>query len=461
MAKNSLVEEIRGDPAGPEHKASFTWLHDLYRVLWKVAGPLLPAYLRRRARRGKEDPQRMTERFGVPSRARPDGDLLWIHGASVGESLSALPLAERLLKQRPELFILVTTGTLTSATLLASRLPSRAFHQYVPLDHPDYARKFLDHWKPQAVFWLESEFWPNLLGEITSRNIPAALVNSRLSDRSFRRWQRMPRTIAQILNTFRLALPKDDDVARKLSILGSSNTLDIRCEGNLKLASLPLPDKEDDRLVLEREIGSRPFIIAAQTVEGEEDLLARVFQNLQIEFPDLLLIIVPKHPTRAPEIETTLSGHGLSIATRSKNEMPGSDIQTYLADTMGELGLFFRLDGPVVLGRSLVPGFGGSNPLEPARFGRCIIQGPHTINFGEVTEMFSVGKASLVASSETELGSILKTVLEDREMAQQLGTAAKTIVQAAQSVLERYEEALMPLLPKSPEHKKGDTDARS
>lgn len=458
MTKHSFVEETPGDPARPEHKASFTWLHDLYRVLWKVVGPLLPAYLRRRARRGKEDPQRLTERFGIASRSRPGGDLLWIHGASVGESLSALPLVEHLLDQREDLHILFTTGTLTSAELLETRLPERAFHQYVPLDHPRYVAQFLDHWQPDAVFWLESEFWPNLLRGVGERRIRAALLNARLSDRSFKRWLRRPGFIVPVLGGFSLCLAQDDGVATKLKQLGAPQ---VSALGNLKFATPPLPDNARERSALEDMIADRPVVLAAQTAAGEEVMLGKVFRELQDPAINLLLIVVPRHPDRGDAIRDNMEALGLRVATRSRGEAINDQIDIYLADTMGELGTFYRLEALVVLGRSLIPGHGGSNLLEPARFNRCIVQGPWTENFAAMNTLFEDAQASLVVEGEEALKETLARLLNDRGEVARIGSAGNAISLSAASVVERVAGALMPLLPSQPEPNKGNIDARS
>lgn len=437
--------------------ASFSPAQALYRLLWRTMGPLLPFYLRRRARRGKEDPSRLTERYGKPSRARPQGTLLWVHGASVGESLSALPLIERLLAEDRALHVLVTTGTVTSAQLLESRLPERAFHHYVPLDHPAYAATFVDTWRPDAVFWIESEFWPNLLREIALRKIPAALLNARLSTRSFKRWQKSPGFIKTLLETFSLCLAQDEDVASMLKTLGAPS---VSTAGNLKFAALPLPDVEPERRDLERVLGGRKIILGAQTVEGEETLLGSMLPELKREFDDLLIIIVPKHTRRSSSIEQALAASGLKIAVRSRGEVPGAETDVYLADTMGELGLFFRLDAPVFLGRSLVPGYGGSNLLEPAKFGRCIIQGVHTENFTAMNDLFSASSACLVARDEAELRDLLLDLLGNPERAAVIGSKAEAVTRSASGILDRVASLVSPLLSR-PSSSPGGPDARA
>lgn len=436
-----------------EPRAAFNAGRALYRAAWWLVGPLIPLYLRRRVSRGKEDQLRLAERYGKSSLARSDGDLLWVHSASVGESLSALPLIVHLLDKNPNLQVLITTGTVTSAKLLEARLPARAFHQFIPLDHPAYAKRFLDHWRPDAVFWMESEFWPNLLGGVATQKVPAALLNARLSDHSFRRWKKWPGFIGPVLGTFALCLAQDESVARKLVSLGADH---VSAPGNLKFAAPALPDVQMEREALETMIGQRPFVLAAQTADDEEARLGVIHRHLKHEFESLLFIIVPRHPERAPAIRKNLVDQGLHVAVRSSGDAIVDDTDIYLADTMGELGVFFRLDAPVFLGRSLVPGHGGSNPLEPARFGRCIIQGPWTDNFVALSDMFKAASASLIALDENELKDLLRDLLKDPERAQQIGAAGEDVFRSALGVLDRITDAVTPLLPHT-----GGPDARS
>lgn len=456
MTKQSIAGEApieqNGEPTG-KSQIDFGFLHGLYRTLWRIGGPLLPAYLRRRARRGKEDPARLDERFGKPSRPRPPGSLVWVHCASVGESLSALPLVERLLEQSPGLHILFTTGTVTSATMLDKRLPTRAFHQYVPLDHPRYVDSFLTHWHPDAVFWLESEFWPNLLRGVKEAVIPAALLNARLSDRSFNSWKKRPGFIAPVLGSFSVCLAQDENVAMKLGQLGAPR---VSMPGNLKFAAPLLPDATEDRKALVEMIGSRPVILAAQTAPGEEVLLGRCLPNLKQPGQNPLLIIVPRHPERGPQIRQALGDLGLIVATRSGYETITKSTDVYLADTMGELGTFYRLEALVILGRSLVPGYGGSNLLEPARFGRCLIQGPWTENFTALNTLFNDAKASIIVDGEALLTETLNNLLDNPDEVARLGAAGEQVSVSAYGVIDRVTEALGPVLSKI-----GDGDARS
>lgn len=264
----------------------------LYRATAIIGEPLIRGFLARRRIRGKEDPIRFTERRGIASIARPAGPLTWLHAASVGEAISVLSLVERLRAERPGLTLLVTTGTVTSAEIMAERLPPGVLHQYAPVDLPGWVRRFLDHWQPDLVLWVESEFWPTLLCAIASRNIPLILINARISQRSFRGWQRIKGTIATLLKCFSLCLAQSEDDGDKLKALGAT---DVRVPGNLKFTAAPLPVNGDQLTELSRQIGDRPVWAAVSTHEGEEIVIAQAHRNISENTPEVLTLIAPRH----------------------------------------------------------------------------------------------------------------------------------------------------------------------
>ncbi len=417
-----------------------------YRAAWWVLSPGLGYYLRRRARRGKEDQGRISERYGMPSHSRDADHIIWVHGASVGESLSALPVIEHILNSLPNVNVLVTTGTITSANVLSERLPSGSFHQYIPLDHPAYVNRFLSYWNPSTVLWLESEFWPNLIVEASKRKIPMALVNARVSDASFKSWKRNRWAIEPILQGFRVSLAQDDDVAQKLTALGAQNVATI---GNLKYASAPLPNDEVQLADLRKAIGTRPIWLAAQTIAPEEEVVLQTHLALAKIVPDLITIIVPRHPERGPEILDRISQSELKVSVRSRSQDCDATTDIYLADTMGDLGLFFRLAEIVFLGRSLVPLGGGSNLLEPARLGCSVVQGPYTENFAEVSERFISAEAVAVVKSEDDLLDVVTKMFDDPDYTHALAARAQSVADDAASVLDKVVDAVMPLLPNS------------
>ena len=349
-----------------------------YRGATAMLGPFGPALLGWRRRNGKEDLRRMGERMGHAAQPRPPGPLAWLHGASVGEGLALLPLVEQLRGRG--FSVLVTTGTVSSAKILAARLPGGAIHQYIPLDVPRYMRRFVDHWAPDLVLIAESELWPNLIIEVTRREIPLVLVNARLSERSFQRWQRLPGFISGILRRIDLCLAQTKDDAARLMMLGAPR---VQVAGNLKF-DVGAPPVDGAKLAeLSGMIGPRPVWIAASTHAGEEEIALAVHAQLLSRFPALLTIVAPRHAARGPEIAAMARAKGVDATLRSEGAMPGRGTAFYIADTMGELGLFYRLTSVVFLGKSMA-GRGGQNPIEPAKLGSAILHGPHVANFSEV-----------------------------------------------------------------------------
>ena len=335
----------------------------LYRAATPPLGPLVYLYLKRRLKRGKEDPVRFRERQGLPGKVRPPGPLVWIHAASVGEATAMLALIERLLRERPALQILVTTGTVTAARLLETRLPSRAWHQFAPVDLPHWIGRFLDHWRPDLALWVESELWPNLVWETHARGVSMVLLNGRLSARSYMRWRWFPGLIGPVLGAFALCLAQDRVQAERLRSLGASK---IAVAGDLKAAADALPVDALQLENLRQQIGRRPVWLAASTHAGEEEIVADVHREIALIRPDLLTMIVPRHPGRGDAIARMLTDRGLQPARRRHGEPITGRTDIYLADTMGELGLFYALAGISFVGGSLVAK-GGHNPFEIGR----------------------------------------------------------------------------------------------
>jgi 3-deoxy-D-manno-octulosonic-acid transferase len=413
-------------------------IHRLYRGLTTLGGPLIAAYLERRKRRGKEDAERFPERLGHPGRPRPAGPLVWMHGASVGEALSLLPLVERLTGRG--LGVLMTTGTVTSARLMAERLPPGAVHQYVPVDRVAYARGFLNHWRPDLALWAESEFWPNLLAETRHRGIPQVLLQGRMSPKSFAGWKKVPGFIHTMLAGFALVLAQTESDAARLRALGGR---DVRCLGNLKYAVAPLPHDPAELGRLLAAIGGRPLWMAASTHPGEEALAGRVHAALGV--PGLLSVVIPRHPHRGPEVADELRGRGLAVARRSAGEAIGPETQVYVADTMGELGLFYRLGGPVLVGKSLCVG-GGQNPFEPALLGAPVLFGPLMDNFPDMAPAMLAAGAALRVADEGELAATVRRLLADPEAARAAGEAARAWAAGEAGVLDQVAGALEPFL---------------
>ena len=404
----------------------------LYRLVSDGGAPLIRLYLWLRKARGKEDKARFGERLGFPGRERPKGALCWAHAASVGESLSLLPLIARLIAERPGLNVLVSTGTVTSARLMADRLPAGAFHQYVPVDRIAYVRRFLDHWRPDVALWAESEFWPNLLVETSARNIPLILINGRISPRSFSGWQRFGGLIKEVLGKFDLCLGQSDTDAERLRQLGALNAKSV---GNLKFSVPPLPVEEGILSKLLDVLGARPRWLAASTHSGEEDMAAAVHRRLAGKHPGLLTVIVPRHPDRGGKIAARLRRQGLDVAMRSAGDGIKPETDIYLADTMGEMGLFFRFVGIAFMGKSLVP-FGGQNPLEAAKLDCAIIHGPHMMNFENIAARLDKAGAAIEVEDEKALGDAVERLLGDEAERDRMAAAANDMAVAEAGVLD-------------------------
>ncbi|CUW37378.1 3-deoxy-D-manno-octulosonic-acid transferase [Magnetospirillum sp. XM-1] len=413
-------------------------IYRLYRGLTTMGGPLIAAYLERRKARGKEDAARFAERLGHPGQPRPSGPLVWMHGASVGEALSMLPLVDRLLARG--LNVLMTTGTVTSARLLAERLPKGAAHQYVPVDRIAYVRSFLNHWRPDLALWAESEYWPNLLAETRHRGIPQVLIQGRMSPRSFAAWKKVPGFIHKMLSGFALCLAQTESDAGRIRALGGR---DVRCLGNLKYAVAPLPCDDAMLRRLRADIAGRPVWLAASTHPGEETMAGRVHEAL--ELPGLLTVVIPRHHTRGADIAAELRGRGLHVALRSAGEAITRETAVYVADTMGELGLFYRLGGPVFVGKSLCVG-GGQNPFEPALLGAAVMFGPLMDNFPDMAPAMLAAGAALRVKDEGELAAAVRALLADPQALRAAGTAARAWAEGEAGILDQVMEALAPFL---------------
>jgi len=421
----------------------------LYRALTTAIGPLAALYLLRRLARGKEDSTRFPERRGKTSLPRPATPLIWVHAASVGEAVSMLALIDRLIAEYPSLSVLVTTGTVTSARLLAARLPAeRAAHQYAPVDLSSYVRRFLDHWHPDLALWVESELWPNLVTETRARGIPMLLINARMSARSFRGWQRWPGIIRPMLGAFDLCLAQDAVQAERLRQLGAKEAL---CVGNLKSAAGPLPVDASALARLTAECAGRPLWLAASTHGGEEEIVAAAHRTLKRRRPDLLTVIVPRHPARAAAVAAMLRSNSLAVARRSLAEPIDAATDIYLGDTLGELGLFYRLTSIAFIGGSLVP-MGGHNPLEAALLDCVVLHGPDMSNCATVARDLAAKGAALTIRDADELASAVGRLLDDPAERARRAAAGLEVAADNRAVLDAVMERIAPWLDRLAPH---------
>lgn len=380
-----------------------------YSALGKALTPALPLWLKHRANRGKEDPARLEERFGFAGTIVPAAPIVWLHAASVGEAQSILPLTAALHAALPTHHFLITTGTRTSAALIAANPKPYLTHQVAPLDVSSAVARFLETWRPHLAIWVESELWPQLVWHTAARHIPMMLVNGRISPRSFARWRRFPKLSASLLGAFDVVYAGSSDDAARLRMLGAPEVMDA---GNLKFDSAILPVAHEAASLLQQQIGSRPCWLAASTHAGEEAQLVEVHKILKALHPDLLSIVVPRHANRGHEIAAIFAAANLTVAQRSAHAPITAATEIYVADTMGELGLFYQQCEVAFIGGSLVP-HGGHNPLEPARQHCSILCGPHTLNFAPIIEEMLEHHAITVVGNTTELAKEVQHQLSD------------------------------------------------
>ena len=412
----------------------------MYRRLSALAAPFAGPMIGRRLKQGKEDPTRIGERWGVASAERPPGPLIWIHGASVGEVLAAAGLIERLRAQN--IRILLTSGTVTSADIAGRRFPPDVIHQYVPFDSPRFVSKFLDHWKPGLALFIESDIWPNLILSSAERRIPMVIINGRMSQRSFPRWQKFRGTISALLECFDLCLAQSDLDAERFSALGCPNVV---TSGNLKLdvQGPPADVKKLERL--KEAMQRRLVFVAASTHPGEEEIILEAHRRLAPQMPQLLSVIVPRHPNRGAGIARMLSAAGMKVSLRSQDNEPGGGTEMYVADTLGELGLFYRLAPVVFMGGSLVA-HGGQNPIEAIKLGSAILHGPHVFNFTEIYEALDQAGGAARAETDDDFLKSLGYLLANPIARQRSVGAAEEVVHRLGGALDRTLAALEPYL---------------
>ena len=409
-----------------------------WRLLAGAATPLAPLLLRQRAARGKEDKTRINERLGIASLPRPEGKLVWIHGASVGESLSALPLIDKLMEDGIK--VLVTSGTVTSATIMKQRLPKGALHQFVPLDTPRAVARFLDYWRPDAGLFIESDLWPNLIQGAKKRGVRLGLVNARISARSAERWRFARKSMAALLSAFDVVLAQDEDFAARFRTLGAAQ---VQVSGSLKADAPPLGANDATLKELRQAIGSRPVLLAAQTHPGEDETILPAHDLLKARFPDLLTIIVPRHIERAADIAMLCGTRG--AIRRSGGQPITAQTAIYIADTLGEMGLFYRLAPFCFIGATLVP-MGGHNPLEPAALNCAVLAGPHTVNAARAFDAVLAAQGFGRVHNSADIAREAARLFADPDATAQAGAAAARGAATLRGAVDRTATALKALL---------------
>jgi len=418
-----------------------------------MVAPALPFWLNRRAKKGKEDAARLDEREGITELPRPGGKVIWLHAASVGESQMLMPVILRILSEHPNFYIVITTGTVTSAELLAQQLPKNAVHQYAPADHPKAVQTFLDHWQPDLAIFAESELWPNMIMQTNAQDIPMALVNARMSTSSIERWSKRGKQSGKaLLACFDLILAADTATADGLTWLTGR---DIEAAGNLKDAAQALPVDAAEIKKLKTAVGRRPVWCAASTHAGEEVLIADTVLEIKVKKPKSLLILAPRHPERAAEVKKIFIKSGLKVVRRSSGRLPTPDTDVYIVDRMGKMGLVYSLSQIAFVGGSLLDGLSGHNPLEPARLNCAVITGTHISSFADTyMSMLAYEGVDRVLSPEELAPTVLK-YMTDTKARKAKAKAALKYAQSRDAVLDYVWTFLAPLLPRENSAKEG------
>jgi 3-deoxy-D-manno-octulosonic-acid transferase len=415
-----------------------------YRALTRLAAPFAPLILAWRTRRGKEEPGRRPERYGLASAPRPPGFLAWFHAASVGEANAALPVIETIAAERPEVRMLLTTATVTSARLARARLPRGVLHQYVPLDNQSFVQRFLRHWRPDLAVLVESEIWPNLVLETKAQDIPLLLINGRMSTSSFKRWLRRPGMSRPLFSAFDLVLAQNVSLAERFAQLGVARALDV---GNLKADAPPPRADLHGRRKLDAALSGRAVWLAASTHPGEDETVTAAHLKMRAARPDLLTIIVPRHPERGPLIAEQLKLANLTVALRSQGKLPEASTDIYVADTIGELGLFYALAPVAFIGGSLADR-GGQNPVEAIKLGAAVLTGPNWQNFrdsyGELLRVDGCKEVSDAASLAAAALNLLEDVSARRAMTERASRAIAAMSGALPRTLAELERYLPP-----------------
>lgn len=415
-----------------------------YRAGTSLLRPVVPVLLNMRGQNGKEDPTRRGERLGFAGRPRPEGQVVWIHAASVGETNAILPLIEGILAANPHVHVLLTTGTITSADIAARRLPARAIHQYVPLDVPQYVGRFLDHWKPAIAIFTESDIWPNLVLATSARHVPLVLVNARMSPRSINRWRRFAKFGRPLFSRFAAILAQNDNIARAVKRLGAPNVITA---GNIKIDSPAPPVDPAVKAKLKAAIGDRPVFLAASTHPGEDTVIAAAHSLMRRNLEGLLTIIVPRHPERGGGLAASLGGLGLKTQLRSRAADPAPETEIYIADTIGELGTFYSVAPVALIGGSLVE-HGGQNPIEAIRLGACVLTGPYTHNFRDAYASLYREKGAIEVRSSDDIARQVTKLLSDKLAAERMRAGADRALQTLGGALDKTLGAIQPLLEK-------------
>ena len=409
-----------------------------YRLIGSSIYPFMGAFLAIRAREGKEDRKHRYERYGYPSACKPAGPVVWFHAASVGESIALIALIERV--RSFGISVIMTTGTVTSAKVVRERLGEKIYHQYAPMDVKRAVKRFLDHWKPDFAVFAESEIWPISMMELATCKIPLLLVNARMSDKSFLHWNKVPRLSEELYDKFACVIAQSELDAERFRNLGARL---VYVSGNLKVDTSPLPVKYDQLQNLQKQIGKRPVWVAASTHPPESKIVMDAHRYAAKRIKGLLTIIVPRHPNRIENIFRQLHVEGIRAAQRSKNQIITENIDMYVGDSVGEMGLYLRLSEVTFVGKSL-GAYGGQNPLEPAMLNTAILSGNHVHNFRHIYQSFQDAGAVRLIHDQNMLGANVVFLLQNKQERDKMIAAAHKVLAEMQGALDHTFKFLDP-----------------
>lgn len=402
----------------------------VYKILSNFLIIPIILYLLIRLIKKKETFKSFREKLGFSKLQKPTGKIIWIHAVSIGEALSAIPLVKEINKEFPSLKILFTTSTKTSARIIKERSLINVYHHFIPLDIDIIIQKFISFWDPQICIIFESEFWPNLILNLKKKKIPIILVNGRISEKSYNFWSKFPSTSKKLFSNFNLCLAQNKFSEREFTKLGFQR---ISYFGNFKFFSEKLPFDESILKDFRKKLKGKFIITLASSHELEEELILKNFTSLKNNFRNLFLIIVPRHIDRSRRIQELLKSSKTKYNVRSLNQKIDSLCECYLADTVGELGLFYSLSNCVLMGGSLTPR-GGQNPIEPAHFNCPIILGPYMDNFKDISNTLVKNNAVIMLEKLTEIESSINKIYNDNNFAKLL---SNNLLKVCQSELKK------------------------
>ena len=424
-----------------------TLLYRTYRAATKIFSPALGYIAARKLRKQFVPNSRIKERFGHASVNRPSGVLVWFHCASIGESLSVLPLIEQLQKYRPSLNFLITSGTASSATILKHRLPENCQHQFAPIDTPKAISLFLKHWRPSAGIFVESEIWPNSLIMAHNAGAKLALINARLSEKSLEGWQKFPQTSAYIFDKFEMILTQNQFIEKGLKRINAPH--DRLYRGlNLKAIAKPLDVDDTERKLLHHQLKDRSLWVASSTHRGEEEIILKAQVELSRHLKDVCLILIPRHPERREEVISLLEDSKLKYSVRSLSQEITPHTQVYLADTLGEMGLWYSLAKIIFIGGSLLEDYGGHNPYEPANFATAILTGPNRINFSETYDPLIACGGAIQVNSAQSLAKNVNHLLSNPQKTAEIGTVTKSFAKDGREWLSKITSDVLCIIEK-------------